>query len=213
MAPHEPPVVFVDNYIKLLVDGNPETFQKILDMKVGVISFTFLPQFPSFFHFIAWFLFKGPKLTLTCVLCSRARGLASAGSEAQRAEQHAGALQAEVTHPALRKRRRPLPVLQRPHPRAGVLSHPEAGETHQEAVIGRSQPPGRKKGEVNVVTGMKLNFLTCNGSSSPELLYFINFTNTWVASLLRSGDLKSTLCVFAGQKCYNLYRKLLWFSL
>ncbi|XP_008307980.1 vacuolar protein sorting-associated protein 53 homolog [Cynoglossus semilaevis] len=33
MAPHEPPVVFVDNYIKLLVDGNPETFQKILDMK------------------------------------------------------------------------------------------------------------------------------------------------------------------------------------
>lgn len=36
MAPHEPPVVFVDNYIKLLVDGNPETFQKILDMKVSV---------------------------------------------------------------------------------------------------------------------------------------------------------------------------------
>lgn len=36
MAPHEPPVVFVDNYIKLLADGNPETFQKILDMKVGV---------------------------------------------------------------------------------------------------------------------------------------------------------------------------------
>lgn len=35
MAPHEPPVVFVDNYIKLLADGNPETFQKILDMKVG----------------------------------------------------------------------------------------------------------------------------------------------------------------------------------
>uniref|UniRef100_A0AAX7SXZ0 Vacuolar protein sorting-associated protein 53 homolog n=1 Tax=Astatotilapia calliptera TaxID=8154 RepID=A0AAX7SXZ0_ASTCA len=33
MAPHEPPVVFVDNYIKLLADGNPETFQKILDMK------------------------------------------------------------------------------------------------------------------------------------------------------------------------------------
>ncbi|XP_047246548.1 vacuolar protein sorting-associated protein 53 homolog isoform X2 [Girardinichthys multiradiatus] len=33
MAPHEPSVVFVDNYIKLLVDGNPETFQKILDMK------------------------------------------------------------------------------------------------------------------------------------------------------------------------------------
>uniref|UniRef100_A0A3B3HC32 Vacuolar protein sorting-associated protein 53 homolog n=1 Tax=Oryzias latipes TaxID=8090 RepID=A0A3B3HC32_ORYLA len=33
MAPHEPPVVFVDNYIKLLADGNPETFQKVLDMK------------------------------------------------------------------------------------------------------------------------------------------------------------------------------------
>uniref|UniRef100_A0A671KS25 Vacuolar protein sorting-associated protein 53 homolog n=1 Tax=Sinocyclocheilus anshuiensis TaxID=1608454 RepID=A0A671KS25_9TELE len=34
MAPHEPSVVFVDNYIKLLADSNPETFQKILDMKV-----------------------------------------------------------------------------------------------------------------------------------------------------------------------------------
>ncbi|XP_033618753.1 vacuolar protein sorting-associated protein 53 homolog isoform X3 [Fukomys damarensis] len=33
MAPHEPLVVFVDNYIKLLTDCNPETFQKILDMK------------------------------------------------------------------------------------------------------------------------------------------------------------------------------------
>ncbi|XP_060799952.1 vacuolar protein sorting-associated protein 53 homolog [Neoarius graeffei] len=33
MAPHEPSVIFVDNYIKLLADGNPETFQKILDMK------------------------------------------------------------------------------------------------------------------------------------------------------------------------------------
>ncbi|KAG9328649.1 hypothetical protein JZ751_011624 [Albula glossodonta] len=33
MAPHEPSVVFVDNYIKLLADGNPDTFQKILDMK------------------------------------------------------------------------------------------------------------------------------------------------------------------------------------
>lgn len=39
MAPHEPPVVFVDNYIKLLADGNPETFQKILDMKVGVFRY------------------------------------------------------------------------------------------------------------------------------------------------------------------------------
>lgn len=37
MAPHEPPVVFVDNYIKLLADGNPETFQKILDMKVSFL--------------------------------------------------------------------------------------------------------------------------------------------------------------------------------
>lgn len=35
MAPHEPLVVFVDNYIKLLTDCNTETFQKILDMKVG----------------------------------------------------------------------------------------------------------------------------------------------------------------------------------
>uniref|UniRef100_A0A8C1D3N5 Vacuolar protein sorting-associated protein 53 homolog n=1 Tax=Cyprinus carpio carpio TaxID=630221 RepID=A0A8C1D3N5_CYPCA len=33
MAPHEPSLVFVDNYIKLLADSNPETFQKILDMK------------------------------------------------------------------------------------------------------------------------------------------------------------------------------------
>jgi len=38
MAPHEPPVVFVDNYIKLLADGNPETFQKILDMKVSLFD-------------------------------------------------------------------------------------------------------------------------------------------------------------------------------
>lgn len=36
MAPHEPSVVFVDNFIKLLADGNPETFQKILDMKVRI---------------------------------------------------------------------------------------------------------------------------------------------------------------------------------
>lgn len=34
MAPHEPPVVFVDNYIKLLADCSTDTFQKILDMKV-----------------------------------------------------------------------------------------------------------------------------------------------------------------------------------
>ncbi|NXN99220.1 VPS53 protein, partial [Rhinopomastus cyanomelas] len=33
MAPHEPPAVFVDNYIKLLADCSNDTFQKILDMK------------------------------------------------------------------------------------------------------------------------------------------------------------------------------------
>ncbi|XP_055982867.1 vacuolar protein sorting-associated protein 53 homolog [Sorex fumeus] len=33
MAPHEPLELFVDNYIKLLMDYNTETFQKILDMK------------------------------------------------------------------------------------------------------------------------------------------------------------------------------------
>uniref|UniRef100_A0A452ID20 Vacuolar protein sorting-associated protein 53 homolog n=1 Tax=Gopherus agassizii TaxID=38772 RepID=A0A452ID20_9SAUR len=33
MAPHEPPIVFVDNYIKLLADCSTDTFQKILDMK------------------------------------------------------------------------------------------------------------------------------------------------------------------------------------
>ncbi|KAM4797075.1 LOW QUALITY PROTEIN: vacuolar protein sorting-associated protein 53 homolog [Rhinophrynus dorsalis] len=33
MAPHEPSIVFVDNYIKLLADCNTETFQKILEMK------------------------------------------------------------------------------------------------------------------------------------------------------------------------------------
>lgn len=41
MAPHEPSVVFVDNYIKLLADSNPETFQKILDMKVSLIDISF----------------------------------------------------------------------------------------------------------------------------------------------------------------------------
>jgi hypothetical protein len=39
MAPHEPLVVFVDNYIKLLMDCNTETFQKILDMKVSSFLF------------------------------------------------------------------------------------------------------------------------------------------------------------------------------
>ncbi|XP_070591512.1 vacuolar protein sorting-associated protein 53 homolog isoform X1 [Erythrolamprus reginae] len=33
MAPHEPPVIFVDNYIKLLSDCTIDTFQKILEMK------------------------------------------------------------------------------------------------------------------------------------------------------------------------------------
>ncbi|KAM3854779.1 LOW QUALITY PROTEIN: vacuolar protein sorting-associated protein 53 homolog [Vipera latastei] len=33
MAPHEPAVVFVDNYIKLLSDCTTDTFQKILEMK------------------------------------------------------------------------------------------------------------------------------------------------------------------------------------
>uniref|UniRef100_A0A8C6VLP0 Vps53 C-terminal domain-containing protein n=1 Tax=Naja naja TaxID=35670 RepID=A0A8C6VLP0_NAJNA len=33
MAPHEPAVVFVDNYIKLLSDCATDTFQKILEMK------------------------------------------------------------------------------------------------------------------------------------------------------------------------------------
>lgn len=33
MAPHDTAVVFVDTFIRLLADSNPETFQKILDMK------------------------------------------------------------------------------------------------------------------------------------------------------------------------------------
>lgn len=35
MAPHDTAVVFVDTFIRLLADSNPETFQKILDMKVS----------------------------------------------------------------------------------------------------------------------------------------------------------------------------------
>lgn len=42
MAPHEPPVVFVDNYIKLLADCSTDTFQKILDMKVRTCPTGFL---------------------------------------------------------------------------------------------------------------------------------------------------------------------------
>ncbi|XP_075912841.1 vacuolar protein sorting-associated protein 53 homolog isoform X3 [Petromyzon marinus] len=34
MSPHEPPQVFVDNFMKLLSDsGAPDTFQRVLDMK------------------------------------------------------------------------------------------------------------------------------------------------------------------------------------
>ncbi|KAF2984116.1 hypothetical protein EK904_010471, partial [Melospiza melodia maxima] len=43
MAPHEPPVVFVDNYIKLLADCSTDTFQKILDMKKHFIADVYLP--------------------------------------------------------------------------------------------------------------------------------------------------------------------------
>lgn len=49
MAPHEPSVVFVDNYIKLLTDCNTETFQKILDMKVGSVV-SVLSTCTSFTH-------------------------------------------------------------------------------------------------------------------------------------------------------------------
>lgn len=141
MAPHEPPVVFVDNYIKLLADGNPETFQKILDMKVRrrlarILKCAKVRKTSSS-------LYDGLMLGPVFFLCP--------GSEAQRAEQHAGALQAAATHPALRKRRRPLPVLQRPHPRAGVLPHPQAGEAHQEEAVIRREG-GRKP---NVVAGKK----------------------------------------------------------
>lgn len=40
MAPHDTAVVFVDTFIRLLADSNPETFQKILDMKVSLIKST-----------------------------------------------------------------------------------------------------------------------------------------------------------------------------
>lgn len=59
------------------------------------------------------------------------------GSKAQWTEQHAWALQAEVAHSTLRRRWWPLPVLQRPHPWAGVLSHPQTGETNQEETVNR----------------------------------------------------------------------------
>lgn len=59
------------------------------------------------------------------------------GSKAQWTEQHARALQAEVTHSTLRRRWWPLPVLQCPHPWAGVLSHPQTRETNQEETVNR----------------------------------------------------------------------------
>ena len=34
MSPHDPPVGFVDNYIKLVSDADTSNFQKLLDMKV-----------------------------------------------------------------------------------------------------------------------------------------------------------------------------------
>ena len=42
MSPHEPPVGFVDNYIRLLSDSDIGEFQKILEMKVYFPRFTFL---------------------------------------------------------------------------------------------------------------------------------------------------------------------------
>ena len=42
MSPHEPPVGFVDNYIRLLSDSDIGEFQKILEMKVHFLRFTFL---------------------------------------------------------------------------------------------------------------------------------------------------------------------------
>lgn len=59
-----------------------------------------------------------------------------AGSEAQWAEQHAGSLQAEVTHSTLRGRWR-LFSLQCAHPWAGELPHPQTRETHQEETVSR----------------------------------------------------------------------------
>lgn len=59
MAPHEPLELFVDNYIKLLMDYNTETFQKILDMKVSLGSCSvFRHILTSGFQCYAW-LSKG----------------------------------------------------------------------------------------------------------------------------------------------------------
>lgn len=86
-----------------------------------------------------------------------------AGPEAQWTEQHAGALQTEAAHSALRGRRRPLPVLQRPHPRAGVLSHPQTWETNQETVNGSTLRAHLKNKEnIKWLQGLMIIHLTCN---------------------------------------------------
>ena len=38
MSPHDPPQAYVDNYIKLLVDSDIAEFQRVLDMKVDLLS-------------------------------------------------------------------------------------------------------------------------------------------------------------------------------
>lgn len=40
MSPHDPPIGFVDNYIKLVGDADTSNFQKLLDMKVRGIPYT-----------------------------------------------------------------------------------------------------------------------------------------------------------------------------
>ncbi len=37
MSPHDPPQPYVDNYIKLLTETDITEFQKVLDMKVGLL--------------------------------------------------------------------------------------------------------------------------------------------------------------------------------
>lgn len=201
MAPHEPPVVFVDNYIKLLADGNPETFQKILDMKVGVFRYV---SSSYLFSLLIHPLCKGSVyfllLYFDCFVCLCFwgwGGYVSPGSEAQRAEQHAGALQAEVTHPALRKRRRPLPVLQRPHPWAGVLPHPQAGEAHQEeAVIGRPWERTRTE-RFNYKKIQTSNEATSSPATVPLVMNFCIF---FFLTTLLSSQLHTITCT---QKTLN----------
>lgn len=72
MAPHEPSVVFVDNYIKLLTDCSTETFQKILDMKVSSGSrfvrmhSLLTPWFLTGVRCAPWELSEGPRLAPCC---------------------------------------------------------------------------------------------------------------------------------------------------